>query len=75
MSGALPTPVAYGMITRLPVKVVNQGFLTGLPEEWRELRISLTTARRVDVTVAFRARDVNPDLGGRDRVYFFMHCT
>jgi hypothetical protein len=75
MSGAFPTPVACGMITRLPVKIVNQGFLTGLPEEWRELRITLTKASRVDVTVAFGARHVNPDLGGRDCVHLFMQCT
>ena len=48
--------------------------LKGVPEELRVLRITLTQAGPVDLTIAFRAHNVVPDLGGRDRVHFLMRC-
>ena len=48
--------------------------LQGLPEEWRTLQITLTTPGPTDLTIAFRAHQELPDLGGRDRVHFVMHC-
>jgi len=85
----------------LPVKIVNQGFVTaplevslvdalarsgvsvefsreplkGIPEERRVLRVSLLKGGPVDITVAFRAKNEIPDLGGRDRIHFLLRCV
>lgn len=48
--------------------------LTGVPEEQRVLRITLAKPGTTDLTVAFRAHNEAPDLGGRDRVHFLMDC-
>lgn len=48
--------------------------LKGLSEEHRILRITLTKAGPVDITVAFRAKNLIPDLGGRDRIHFVLNC-
>jgi hypothetical protein len=48
--------------------------LQGVPEELRKLRITLTKPGTTDLTVAFRAHNEIPDLGGRDRVHFLLHC-
>ncbi len=48
--------------------------LKGVPEELRDLRITLTTPGPTDVTVSFRTHNNTPDLGGRDRVHFLMSC-
>lgn len=48
--------------------------LKGRPEELRELRITLTKPGVTDLTIAFRAHNDAPDLGGRDRVHFLMRC-
>jgi hypothetical protein len=48
--------------------------LTGIREELRNLRITLTKPNFTDLTIAFRAQNETPDLGGRDRVHFLMHC-
>ena len=44
--------------------------LKGLPEELRELRITLTNLGPTDLTIGFKAHNVVPDLRGRDRVHF-----
>lgn len=97
--GALPAPVACGTAADLPVKIVNQGFVTsrleadlvgdvpagvsldfhpaplkGVREEVRNLRITLTKPEPTDLTIVFRAHHETPDLGGRDRIHFLMHC-
>lgn len=99
LSGALPRPVPCGTVADLPVKIVNQAFVTsrlkaefvgdvpagvsldfqpaplkGMREEIRTLRITLTKPDLTDLTIAFRARNEPPDLGGRDRIHFLMHC-
>jgi hypothetical protein len=99
MAGALPPPVPCGKAADLPVKIVNQGFLTsqleaevvgdvppvvtldfhpaplkGVPEELRMLHLTLTKPGVIDLTLAFRAHNEIPDLGGRDRVHFLLRC-
>jgi hypothetical protein len=99
LGGALPRFVPCGEPATLPVKIINQGFVTasleaelvedvpmgakleflpeplkGLPEELRQLDIILTTPGPSDLTVAFRAHNEAPDLGGRDRIHFLMRC-
>jgi hypothetical protein len=48
--------------------------LTGVSEELRTLRITLTRPGPIDITVSFKARNHTPDLGGRDRIHFIMRC-
>ncbi len=50
--------------------------LQGLPEEARDLRITMRQAGPVDITIAFRAHNqgVRGDLGGRDRAHFLLRC-
>jgi hypothetical protein len=100
LGGALPPPVDCGKPAILPVKIVNQGFVTprlearllgevppgttlefhpaplqGIPEEQRELHITLSRPGLADLTIAFRAHNDVPDIGGRDRIHLLMHCT
>jgi hypothetical protein len=49
--------------------------LKGVREEFRNLRITLTNPDPTDLTVAFKAHNELPDLGGRDRVHFVMRCV
>jgi len=99
LAGVWPPRIACGKPVELPLKILNQAFLTsrlevrlvgqspagvaleldrtplsGAPEEMRTLRITVPTAKTVDVTVAFRAPAEIPDLGGRDRVHFVLRC-
>jgi hypothetical protein len=99
MAGALPSPVPCGTVADLPVKIVNQAFVTsqleaevvgdippavtldfhpaplkGVPEELRMLHLTLTKPGVIDLTLAFRAHNEIPDLGGRDRVHFLLRC-
>lgn len=99
LAGTLPPPVLCGTTTDLPLRIVNQGFVTasveaslvgdapagvtlyfrpeplrGVPEELRKLHITLTKPGLTDLTIAFRAHNEIPDLGGRDRIHFLMHC-
>jgi len=93
-------PIAHpGTALELPVKIVNQGFVTGtleaevvggpppgvalefhpeplkgLPTEVRMLRITSKYPGTVDLTIAFRAHNEIPDLGGRDRIHFLIRC-
>ncbi len=100
LAGELPSPAPCGVATDLPVKIVNQGFVTaqleaelvgnapagvtldfhpaplkGLPEEMRALRIVLAQPGSTDLTIAFKAHNEIPDLGGRDRVHFLINCV
>jgi hypothetical protein len=99
MTGAIPPAVPCGSPLDLPVRVVNQGFVTapleavlvenvpagvtldldveplkGVAEEVRVLRVTLKEPGQTDLTVAFRARNEIPDIGGRDRVHFLAEC-
>lgn len=49
--------------------------LKGVREEFRSLRITLTNPNPTDLTIAFKAHNELPDLGGRDRVHFVMRCV
>jgi hypothetical protein len=49
--------------------------LKGMREELRHLRIILTRPDPTDLTIAFKAHNEVPDLGGRDRIHFVMHCV
>lgn len=49
--------------------------LKGVREEFRNLRITLTNPGPADLTIAFKAHNELPDLGGRDRVHFVMRCV
>lgn len=49
--------------------------LKGVREEFRNLRIILTNPDPTDLTIAFKAHNVPPDLGGRNRVHFVMRCV
>lgn len=48
--------------------------LKGVPQEFRELLITLTKPGLIDLTIAFKAHNEIADLGGRDRVHFLMRC-
>jgi hypothetical protein len=48
--------------------------LKGAAQELRWLHITLTRPGTTDLTIAFKARNEAPDLGGRDRVHFLMRC-
>jgi hypothetical protein len=48
--------------------------LTGAAQELRVLHITLGKPGTTDLTIAFKARNEAPDLGGRDRVHFLMRC-
>lgn len=48
--------------------------LQGLPMERRVIQLTLTDPNLVDLTVAFGTKNNIPDLGGRDRVHFLLHC-
>ena len=48
--------------------------LSGKPEDWREMTITLAEPGMKDITVSFKARNDIPDLGGRDRVHFLIGC-
>ena len=41
----------------------------------RTLHITLARPGPTDLTIAIRARNEIPDLGGRDRVHFLMRCV
>jgi hypothetical protein len=49
--------------------------LKGIREEMRHLHITLTRPDPADLTIAFKAHNEVPDLGGRDRIHFVMHCV
>jgi hypothetical protein len=49
--------------------------LTGAQEELHTLRILLTRPGPTDLTVAFKAHNEIPDLGGRDRIHFLVECV
>ena len=49
--------------------------LKGLREEFRHLRITLKRPGPADLTIAFKAHNEIPDLGGRDRIHFVMQCV
>ena len=99
MTGPIPPAVPCGSALELPVRVVNQGFVTapleatlvgnvpadvavnldaeplkGVAEEVRVLRVTSRKPGQTDLTVAFRARNEIPDIGGRDRVHFLVEC-
>jgi hypothetical protein len=48
--------------------------LRGVAEELRDLRITLIKPGSFDLTISFRTHNNAPDLGGRDRIHFLMHC-
>jgi hypothetical protein len=48
--------------------------LRGVPEEVRKLYITLTRRGPTDLTIAFRAHNEIPDLGGRDRIHLLLRC-
>jgi hypothetical protein len=48
--------------------------LKGVREEFRNLLVTLTRPDPIDLTITFKAHNELPDLGGRDRVHFVMHC-
>jgi hypothetical protein len=49
--------------------------LEGIPEELRELRITLAKPGSTDLTIAFHSHNEAPDIGGRDRIHFLMRCV
>jgi hypothetical protein len=48
--------------------------LKGVPEELRDLRITLIKPGSTDLTLSFRTHNNTPELGGRDRIHFLMRC-
>ena len=49
--------------------------LRGIPEELRKLHITMTKPGPTDLTLAFKAHNEIPDLGGRDRIHFLISCA
>lgn len=48
--------------------------LKGIVEEHRVLRVTLTKAEPVDITIAFRIKNNIADLGDRDRIHLLARC-
>jgi hypothetical protein len=48
--------------------------LRGVAEEKRILHVRLAKPGLTDLTIAFRAHNGIPDLGGRDRIHFLIQC-
>jgi len=48
--------------------------LRGIPEEFLKLHITLMKPGPTDLTIAFRAENEIPELGGRDRIHFLIRC-
>ena len=75
--GFLTAPLEATLVDSVP-EGANVRFspepLTGIREEHRTLRITLTKPGLVDITVAFRAKRDISDLGGRDRVHLLVEC-
>lgn len=75
--GMVTAPLEASLVGSVPEGVVLEFSaepLKGTAEERRALRLTLTKAPLVDVTVAFRAKNDIPDLGGRDRVHLLVRC-
>jgi hypothetical protein len=49
--------------------------LSGKPEDWRQLAITLMEPGTKDLTISFKVRNDIPDLGRRDRVHFLISCV
>ena len=49
--------------------------LKGVPEEVRNLMITIAAPGPTDLTLAFKAHNVGGDLGGRNRIHFLWHCV
>jgi hypothetical protein len=67
-----------GLVGNVPAGVsldFHPAPLKGVREEFRILRITLTNPNSTDLTVAFKAHNELPDLGGRDRVHFVTRCV
>lgn len=75
-----------GLTSRLEAKLVadvpagttlefHPAPLTGVPQELRELHITLANPGLTDLTLAFRAHAEAADIGGRDRIHFLMRCS
>ena len=48
--------------------------LKGVPEELRNLHITLIKPGSTDLSLSFRTHNNARDLGGRDRIHFLMRC-
>ena len=48
--------------------------LSGKPEDWRQLAITLMEPGTKDLTISFKVRNDIPALGRRDRVHFLISC-
>lgn len=48
--------------------------LSGKPEDWRQLAVTLMEPGTKDLTISFKAHNDIPDLGGRDRIHFLISC-
>ncbi len=75
--GFVTAPLEAALVGTAPAGVtlyLDREPLTGVPTETRVLHVTLTQPGQTDLTVAFRARNEIPDLGGRDRVHFLAEC-
>jgi hypothetical protein len=75
--GFVTAPLEVALVGNVPAGVtlyLDSEPLKVVPTESRVLRVTLMEPGQVDVTVAFRARNEIPDLGGRDRVHFLVDC-
>ena len=75
--GFVTSQLEAGVVGDVPPEVTldfHPAPLKGVPEEVRVLHLTLTKPGVIDLTLAFRAHNENPDLGGRDRVHFLLRC-
>jgi hypothetical protein len=75
--GFVTAPLLATLVGSVPAGVTldfSEEPLKGVPEERRVLRMTLTRPGLLDITISFRAKNGNPDLGGRDRVHFLVSC-
>jgi hypothetical protein len=75
--GFLTAPLEATLVDSIPggtVVELSDKPLTGLREETRVLRLTVSVRTTADFTIAFRTRHNVSDLGGRDRILFVALC-
>lgn len=75
--GFVTAPLEATLVDSIPAGVrveFSAKPLTGMREEHRVLLVTLEKPEYLDITVAFRAKNDIPDLGGRDRIHLLLRC-
>lgn len=76
--GFVTAPLEARLVDSIPAGVgleFSAEPLKGVREEHRVLRVTLKNPGTVDITIAFRAKNDIPDLGGRNSVHLLVRCS